>query len=168
MNKGRLFLLCGIPGSGKSYFCEHNIKGNHVYVSRDRIRFALLEKDDEYFSKEKEVWKYFVSKIEKGLAAGQDVYADATHLTPASRAKVLSCIADAAEINAIYFDIPLDLALRQNRKRSGRAYVPEETIQSMAKTYQPPRFSEGYNHIWKVSRASLMDNFSITEELKNK
>lgn len=152
MNKGRLFIMCGIPGSGKTYFCKNKIKGDHVYVSRDEIRFALLGEDDEYFSKEKEVWKHFVAKIEAGLAADKDVYADATHLTPASRSKLLNCLADIGEVNAIYFDLPIELIKRQNAKRSGRAYVPEEQLKSMAKNYQRPEFKEGFDHIWRVER----------------
>ena len=152
MNKGRLFIMCGIPGSGKTYFCKNRIKGDHVYVSRDEIRFALLGEDDPYFSKEKEVWKHFVAKIEAGLEAGKDVYADATHLNPASRSKLLNCLADVGEVNAIYFDLPIDLIKRQNAKRSGRAYVPEEQLESMAKNYQKPEFKEGFYHIWRVER----------------
>lgn len=162
MNKGRLFIMCGIPGSGKTYFCKNKIKGDHVYVSRDEIRFALLGEDDPYFSKEKEVWKHFVAKIEAGLEAGKDVYADATHLNPASRSKLLNCLADVGEVNAIYFDLPIELIKRQNAKRTGRAYVPEEQLESMAKNYQRPEFKEGFDHIWRVTRLDGTE-FKITE-----
>lgn len=165
MNKGRLFIMCGIPGSGKTYFCKNRIKGPHVYVSRDEIRFALLDENDEYFAKEPQVWKNFVAKIEAGLAKGEDVYADATHLTPASRSKLMNCIAEVDEINAIYFSLPFDLIKKQNAKRSGRAYVPEETLEVMAKSYQKPDFREGFDHIWRVERNS--DNFVITEIKEN-
>lgn len=162
MNKGRLFIMCGIPGSGKTYFCKNRIKGDHIYVSRDEIRFALLGEDDPYFSKEKEVWKHFVAKIEAGLEKGADVYADATHLNPASRSKLLNCLADVGEVNAIYFDLPIELIKRQNAKRSGRAYVPEEQLESMAKNYQRPEFKEGFDHIWRVTRLDGTE-FKITE-----
>jgi len=162
---GRLILMCGLPGSGKSYFCKHNIKGDFLYVSRDEIRFALLGENDEYFSKEKLVFRIFVEKIAAGLSAGKDVYADATHLSPASRAKLLNCIDDVKEVNVIYFDIPMWLILRQNRQRSGRAYVPEEQIEKMSASYQPPQKSEGFAHIWKVTRDRLT-NVNKVEEVK--
>lgn len=152
MNKGRLFIMCGIPGSGKTYFCKNKVKGDYVYVSRDEIRFALLGEDDPYFSKEKEVWKHFVAKIEAGLEAGKDVYADATHLNPASRSKLMDCIVSADEINAIYFDIPFELILKQNAQRVGRAYVPEQQLKSMARNYQKPEYLEGFDNIWCVKR----------------
>lgn len=160
---GRLFVLCGIPGSGKTYFCKHNIKGEHKYVSRDEIRFQLLGEDDEYFSKEKEVYKLFVHSIEEGLAKGLDVYADATHLNPGSRAKLLNCISNAREVNAIYFNIPLGLILNQNRQRSGRAYVPEEQIEHMAESYRRPQKSEGFAHIWMVKN---FDGQFVVEEME--
>lgn len=160
--KGRLFVMCGIPGSGKTYFCKNQIKGNFKYVSRDEIRFSLLGEDDEYFSKETEVFKLFVHSIEEGLEKGLDVYADATHLNPGSRAKLLNCIDNAKEVNAIYFNVPLDLILKQNRQRGGRAYVPEDQIENMAKSYRRPQKSEGFVHIWMVKN---IDGQLVVEEM---
>ena len=57
-----LYVLCGIPGSGKSHFCK-NHKDDAVHVSRDAIRFALLEDDDDYFAHEDEVYEIFWEKI---------------------------------------------------------------------------------------------------------
>ena len=62
----KLILMCGVPGSGKStYLKVHEpwFNESHVIVSRDEIRFSLLQEGEEYFSHEKEVWNIFVNKI---------------------------------------------------------------------------------------------------------
>jgi dephospho-CoA kinase len=60
MKQKRVFLICGIPGSGKSTWVKERIAkyGGH-HISRDEIRFALLNDTDEYFKQEdKEYYKY--------------------------------------------------------------------------------------------------------------
>ena len=51
--------MMGIPGSGKSTFVRkrRDIFDNPIVISRDKIRFSLLEEGDEYFSKE-EILKF--------------------------------------------------------------------------------------------------------------
>ena len=48
-----LWLMCGAPGSGKSYFAKNIlINDDHwFYVSRDEIRFRIIKNDEEYFSR---------------------------------------------------------------------------------------------------------------------
>ena len=54
MRKPILYIMCGIPGCGKSWYATHNmVKDNVAYISRDSIRFNMLNAEDDYFSKEK-------------------------------------------------------------------------------------------------------------------
>ena len=95
MNK-KMFVMCGAPGSGKSTWLEEKVIKN-IYtkpatvVSRDKIRFALVKEDEQYFSKENEVWEKFITQIKKDLEmwSVEEVYVDATHLNIASRSKLL-------------------------------------------------------------------------------
>ena len=84
-----LYMMVGIPGSGKSTFAK-TLKGK--YVSRDEVRFKLLQDEDDYFAKEKEVFQKFIYEIEEGLSKGNDVIVDATHLNKGSRYKLFSSI----------------------------------------------------------------------------
>jgi predicted kinase len=44
----KLYILCGIPGSGKSTWAERCDEVGVVYVSRDSIRFSMLQEGDQY------------------------------------------------------------------------------------------------------------------------
>lgn len=137
MNKGILYISCGIPGSGKSTFLKKVAKKDESVISRDEIRFALLKEGEEYFSHEEEVFKQFVKIITDHINSGLNVYADATHLNYASRKKLTDALLKAgcqpADVQAIYFDIPLNICLERNEKRAGtKAYVPRGVIRRMS------------------------------------
>lgn len=126
--------MCGVPGAGKSTWLANNISNNtnSVIVSRDAIRFSLLKESEDYFAHEKEVVKIFFQNINNALNQGKDVYVDATHLNWKSRKKLIDAIkVSNIKVNAIYFDIPLEVCLKQNNFRSGRACVPNSVIEKM-------------------------------------
>ena len=143
MKQGSLWLLCGIPGAGKTTWAEQKIaKDGGIHVSRDEIRFSFLKENDEYFDKENEVFDEFIRQIKEGLKNGNTVYADATHLHWASRRKTLKALGldkkENADINVIVFSTPLKICLERNSHREGRKNVPDEVIISMYKAYRSP------------------------------
>ena len=143
----KLYLMCGIPGSGKSTWLK-NHACDGVVVSRDVIRFSMVKEDEEYFSKENEVFAEFVRQINENLSVGKDVFADATHLNPASRNKLLNQVSGYDEVHAIVMLKTCDTALKQNENRIGtRAYVPRSVIRRMANQLQVPRLEEGFKSV---------------------
>lgn len=144
--------MVGQPGSGKSSYAQKAIKNepNVVIVSRDEIRFSLVSEDEGYFSREEEVYDTFISHIRKHLKEGKSVIADATHLTPASRKKLLEAVGfeNFDEAVAIYIKRDLETSLRQNEERKGtRSYVPREVIRRMHLSLVPPTVKERFNCI---------------------
>lgn len=66
MNK--LHIVMGIPGSGKSTWIENHLYESSVRISRDEVRFSMVSEEEEYFSKEKAVFKEFIYRINECLA----------------------------------------------------------------------------------------------------
>ena len=65
MKNKNLWMMCGIPGAGKSTWISNNknfFSGSINVVSRDKIRFALLDEGEDYFSRENDVWSNFISE----------------------------------------------------------------------------------------------------------
>lgn len=136
MNNGILYVSCGAPGSGKSTFLREMKDPNEVIISRDDIRFSILKPGEAYFAHEKEVYFKFIDTIVKHIRNGINVYADATHLNKASRKKLTDALLEAgcqpADVQAIYFDISLNICLERNEKRVGtKTYVPRGVIRRM-------------------------------------
>ena len=152
MNNPKLMIMVGLPGSGKSTFARHYVEQSPlmstIWVSRDDIRYSFLSDGDEYFSKEKEVFDFFVKAINEGLEKGKKVIADATHLNSRSRKKLLSRITvPNIQIEAWVMDTPLEECLKNNAKRSGRACVPDKVIFDMFQNFEYPTFEEGFTTI---------------------
>lgn len=139
-----LYLMCGPAGGGKSTWVRnHAHPGHSAHISRDRIRFKMVGEDEKYFSREKEVYMEFVTQICRALASDwvDEIYVDATHLTKASREKLIKEL-DAFTTNydliAVVVMPPLEQCLAQNAEREGRELVPETVIRNMYESFTSP------------------------------
>ena len=157
MEKSKLYLLMGCPGSGKSTYLTNRIKDSTsaiTVISRDIIRFSLVSEDEEYFSKEDEVYNLFIKGIANALNFNNEVFADATHLNERSRAKTLRALGKHlkdVEVNVIYVRVPLEVAIERNENRIGtRAYVPKSVIRRMWSQTTIPTKEEGFEHIYII------------------
>ena len=156
-------------GSGKTTWCKDFIKNKNIkYISRDEIRFSLLEERDKYFSKEDEVVKTFIQQINEGLKT-QNVIADATHLTAKSRKMILNQITTPySEIIVVYIKTKLRVALRRNKKRMGRAYVPEDIIRKMYYEIEIPTEKENIDELWTVETSKQSTTYLKLKQGGNK
>ena len=121
-----LYIMVGISGSGKSTYAR--TIPNTIYVSRDEIRFSLLEEGDSYFAHERKAYRIFTNRIAEALSAGHDVVADATHLTWQSRQKLINSV--MSKTNALFDIVPVvietgyNVCRKRNEQRSGVEKVP--------------------------------------------
>ena len=158
ITKKTVWLLCGIPGSGKSAWIEQNKLPNSVVVSRDEIRFSIITDKDDYFGHEDEVWRQYVKKAQMAILNHnvENVYLDATHINEASRNKILNLLVlpnlPYFEIKVIYFDVCFAVCCERNAQRTGLANVPIKAIRRMFNNFVIPTFKEKhwYTEIWRV------------------
>lgn len=148
---GNLYLMCGIPGSGKSTYAKTNKDLRYCkYISRDDIRYSLLKDGDDYFSKEKQVFRTFIAQINQAILQDRDIVVDATHISRASRAKVLRNLEGRCHLDKIIcicMTTSVLTCLQRNAMRTGRARVPDKNIKEMAHSFERPCYDEGFDEI---------------------
>ena len=141
MKQKNLYVLVGIPGSGKSYWgTDLARRMGYAYISRDAIRFSLLKDDEDYFAHEDEVFNIFCDKINEALTNNTNVIADATHLSEVNRYRLLSNLnLDNVKLTAVKFETPLNVCIERNNKRPGRLAVPISVVCNMHKRITDPK-----------------------------
>ena len=145
--------MCGAPGAGKSTWLAEHAEPGAAVISRDKIRFETVREDEYYFAKEAVVFNLFCHEIAVALenAAVTDVYADATHLTEASRKKLINGVRrytnlDDVNLCCVIVMPPLETCLAQNALREGRERVPDSVVKKMYESFQDPHKDEiGFN-----------------------
>ena len=175
----QLFIMIGAPGSGKSTWVKRQLKMDiDAYVSRDEIRFNLLQDGEDYFSHEKEVFNTFIDNIAMFLNEPNDIYrvfADASHLNYGSRMKLINGLKsrgvdfENVDINYIFMYTSLKTCLERNAKREGRARVPDRTIEEMYNSLSEPEHEEPVKRVYIVNehRACIDIKFMDAKDTNN-
>jgi predicted kinase len=144
--KGIVVLAIGLPGSGKSsWFKRHNI----TPLSSDLLRSLLFDDPHEQRFQDL-VFSNLRSMLRARLIARRPAnYVDATNLTPHERHSWIKLAKDFGyEPQAVYFDVPAEVCLERNRRRS--RVVAEDVMMRMAAKLKPPTFEEGFAKITVV------------------
>lgn len=166
MKQKNLFVLVGIPASGKSFYATNCIKETGgIHISRDNIRYALLSDTNSYFDFEPIVYKTWIEAIKAAIdsnaANTENIYVDATTLSVKRREELFRKLELANRKNQVsirmkVFTTDAKTCIERNSHRTGRARVPEATIYAMQKNFQMPVVDElNFVHY---------DNISIVNE----
>lgn len=125
----------GIPGSGKSTWAREQVrqsKGETKRINRDDLRAML---DDSVWSKgnEKQIVAVRNMLLFRFLDEGFSVIIDDTNVTAGAVNEIRSLVLQqfpGAEFQVKLFDVPLDVCLERNAKRTGIAHVPEHVVRN--------------------------------------
>jgi predicted kinase len=157
MSNPTLYMLVGVPGSGKSTWITS--KFDHVDVHDDMIvastddfinvAAVLLGKTyDEVFKDTiKNAEKMMYQGVTRAVEGNCDIIWDQTNLTRKTRAKKLIMIPDRYRKVAVVFPTPEPEELgRRLASRPGKT-IPQHVINSMIQTFQHPEYDEGFDEI---------------------
>ena len=136
-------IAVGLPGSGKStYLAQLGVNA----ISSDAIRLQLAddETDQTIHARVFATLRYL---LRQRLQIGRPVsYVDATNLTAKDRRPYIRIAREhGCEIEALFFDVPLEVCKERNAKR-GRV-VPDSAMDAMAAKLRRPTTAEGFQRI---------------------
>jgi len=150
-----LYLLIGLPGSGKSSWARENRSRLHaVVVGSDEIRREFGANGQDFFHDDL-VFAEVERRARSLLQTGRSVILDATHFERNYRSYALDLTREIdADRVAIWFDVPLAVCLQRNARRSNRTYgdrpVPEEYLRTLHDLFEPPG-EEEFDEVVRVS-----------------
>lgn len=136
-------LAIGLPGSGKTtWFKRRGV----MPLSSDMLRSILFDDitEQRYQSL---VFSTLRSLLRARLIAHMPWnYVDATNLSHKERRQWIQMAHTLGyEVQAVFFDVPLEVCLERNRRRERT--VNEEVMRRMAAKLRPPTFEEGFSKI---------------------
>ena len=150
MNKPVLYVMIGLPASGKSSLAEEIAwTKDATIISSDAIRKEWYG-DESIQGNPAKIFEEMRKRTVSVLENGRNVVYDATNLTLKSRSFLrnyspLLKIRSKIKVNGILCATPFDVCCERNSKRE--RVVPMEAITRMLKSFTPPMLSEGFDFI---------------------
>ena len=150
MNKQQaVYMMIGIPGSGKSTWIREHLEQSWIVLSPD----AILESRYNYEwtpDRAAEAWAESYQLFGSVLLQGKTMVWDATFTSPIIRSAILHTAKGAGyRVEAVFCDTPLEICLERNSTRD-REPVPQSTIRRMAENLVPPTQEEGFDAIQHI------------------
>ena len=124
-----LYIMSGLPGSGKSTYALELSNGKGIILSTDNIRETLTGSATN-LSKDKDVWRVVYDTLDNRLE-DYDYIVDATNLSNKRRRTYLRYKNKFDKIILVYMDVPISIAKERNAHRD--RVVPNKVIDCMQK-----------------------------------
>lgn len=159
----RLYLVCGLPASGKSSLCK--LRQGRI-ITADIIRLGVVGNTGDSMH-DNFVWDIALNAVDYFLQFS-DVYYDATNSTIKRRAPFIEVAKrQKKEIVCVWVNTPKDLCIKQNQKRTKAlnypaSALPDWVIENVSKIFEPPTLAEGYEWIeeWTPNSCGYMGRFT--------
>jgi predicted kinase len=134
-----VILMCGLPGTGKDYWIEHNHPELAV-ISLDKLRQEMGISPTDEQAKIIQAGK----ELAKGYLQSETPFIwNATNIVKPIRSGLIRLFAsDRARIRIVYLEVPIDRVLQQNRNR--KAQVPNAVIHRYRDRLEIPDLTEAH------------------------
>jgi predicted kinase len=131
-----LVVFVGLQGAGKSSFYRARFAATHDLVSKDR------------FPNNRNPARRQRQLIEEALAAGRSVVVDNTNAAVEERAELIALARSfGAGVVGYYFESRVADCLERNRRREGKARVPDAALYATRKRLRRPSLAEGFDRL---------------------
>jgi len=146
-----LFVLCGLPYSGKSFLSRRILKEAPCnYISIDKVLEEMRFDWNDNHLPDADGWKKALGRIffelEAGLSTGVNVLYDSTNHTKASRDELRDLSNRVgADIKIIYLKASADLMRKrwaENKGTRERFVLDEKLLQITIEALEPPQADE--------------------------
>jgi len=155
MKQKKVYVLVGVPGSGKSTWIKDQIWAlGLTVINTDSFVEDYAKSQGKTYS---EVFKDYMPRAVELMAEqvvrarelGHTIIWDQTSTTVASRKRKFNMLPDYYHIAVVF---PTPKAEELKRRLAGRPgkEIPEEVIKKMIEDFEMPTEEEGYKEIWRV------------------
>ncbi len=152
-----LYLLCGIPYSGKSTFARKDpVLSRLPCLSSDAIILAKAEQqgttyDQIFFESIKDAEKTFQNQVTAHFKAGKSFVIDRTNSNPDTRRKLCQT-AREYDFRAvcIYFEPPSDEEIKKRIAMRKNQTLSLQRVQSFRNSFVLPTLDEGFDAYFVV------------------
>lgn len=162
-----IFLLKGLPASGKSTWAKNKVLENPQTkrVNKDDLR-AMLDNSKWTKANEKFVLKVRDYIIEQSLESGYHIIVDDTNLHHKHEIKMKEIAKQhKAQVQVIDFDTPLDECIKRDKERDNS--VGEYTIKSMYDRFVNNDISnEPLDKIWVITDTHFTHQMFVDEGIR--
>ena len=146
MNNNTLYIMCGLPGSGKSYQAKKLAeKTGAVIVSSDALREELFNDVNNQDNSEI-VFRELHKRVKANLLVGKSVIYDACNVSDKRRRNLINEFKRyAKKIKCVLVLRLIEDCIKAQDTRDRK--VPQYAIERMYKKFKVPNYSEGYSNI---------------------
>lgn len=138
-------IFIGIQASGKSTFYHEQFAG-YVHINLDTLHTRNKEK----------------ILLQECVESGYSFVVDNTNPTKADREKYIRAAKDYGYcIHGYYFQSSVSECIERNRKREGKARIPDRAVAGTHRKLELPEYGEGFDKLFYVC---LKDGHFQTEE----
>lgn len=149
----KLFMLVGVPGSGKSTWIKNQTLTNDAFILstdnyiEDKANAEGRTYEDAFPEYIYEATEQLDNDLEYAMQHGKDIIWDQTNLTAKGRRMKLQMVMGSYEKIAVVFETPDDIAERLKKREATGKVIPVHVFESMVNSYQPPTRFDGFDKI---------------------